>query len=244
MLIIPAIDLRNGRVVRLWQGDFERETTYSESPTDMMCHWQRQGAKLVHVVDLDGARLGVPKNIAALKRMLDVAQVPVQFGGGLRDFKTIASILELGVSRVVIGTQASNHSLMKGLTQQFSERIAVALDVRGDKIQTHGWQSQKAKETPKTFCRLLEEFGVKTVVVTDTARDGTLEGPNVDLLKQVLDANKLDVIMSGGISDFEDLKQLSRIRNKHFIGVIVGRALYEQRFKLSEAIERFQGGTS
>lgn len=238
MLIIPAIDLRGGKVVRLTKGAFKTETVYSASPADVMQKWQREGAKLVHVVDLDGAREGKRQNLGSLKNILTVAKIPVQFGGGLRTFEAVEEVLKAGVWRAVIGTKAFDTDLMTKLVQKFKERIAIGLDVRRGVIQTEGWQSSETAYTPEVLCRVLEPIGVKTIICTDVARDGTMRGPNLKLLHRLLDSTEMNVIISGGVSDASDLKRLSRIKAKNFEGVIVGKALYEQRITLRDAIER------
>jgi phosphoribosylformimino-5-aminoimidazole carboxamide ribotide isomerase len=240
MLIIPAIDLREGRVVRLAQGAFDQQTTYTDSPADVMKRWQSQGATLVHVVDLDGAKDGEPKNWAALKNVLDVATVPVEFGGGLRNIETVGAILEGGVKRVIIGTKAFDRELLTQLISKYGERIVIGLDIKDGTIRTHGWLSEGGGESLDAFLKALEALGVKTVIATDISRDGMLQGPNMDLLHQLLKATKMNVILSGGVSSIDDLDVLSKIKNKQFVGVIVGKALYEERFRLADAIEKYQ----
>ena len=237
MLIIPAIDLSKGRVVRLFKGAFDSETVYSDSPIKVMERWQGEGAQMVHVVDLDGAREGISQNLETLEEILAVAKTPVQFGGGLRTFEAVSEVLSLGVKRAVIGTKAFDRKLMTELVRRFEEQIVVGLDIREGVIQIRGWQSADTSYAPEDFCRELEQLGVKTIVCTDVVRDGTMQGPNVELLKQLLRATKMNVIASGGISNVDDLKQLSKIKSKNFEGVIVGKALYEGKINLKDAIE-------
>ncbi len=239
MLIIPAIDLREGKVVRLTKGAFDAETVYSASPPAVMQKWQREGAQLVHVVDLDGARDGVRRNLGSLKNILAVAKAHVQFGGGLRTHEAVQEVLATGVWRAVVGTKALDITFVKKLIQKFKERVAIGIDIRDGLIQTEGWQASESKYTPEKFCKELETIGVKTIICTDITRDGTLKGPNVELIKKLLQTTKMNVIASGGISNLADLKQLADIQTKNFEGVIVGKALYEQKFTLPEAIDQF-----
>lgn len=238
MLIIPAIDLREGVVVRLTQGVFGSETVYSQSPADVMDKWQKDGAELVHVVDLDGAKDGVRRNLGSLKNILTVARVKVQFGGGLRSFEAVKEILQAGVWRAVVGTKAFDFDLLKKLVQSFKERIAVGIDVKDGAIQTHGWQAQDRSISIQDFCKRLEHIGVTTIICTDVSRDGTLAGANLDFLNHLLNTTSLNIVLSGGVSDLSDIKKIARIKSKNFEGVIVGKALYEKRFSLPEAIQQ------
>ncbi len=240
MLIIPAIDLRKGRVVRLTKGAADEETAYSNSPTEVFQKWQDEGAKLVHVVDLDGAMEGKPSNLNAVRDILKIARIPIQIGGGLRTVEAVQSVLGAGVERVVVGTKALDPDFVKKLASQFKERVAVGIDLRNGVIQTHGWKSGEPGQALEPFLQLLEKEGIKTVILTDVNRDGTLAGPNLDLLRHVLSKTKMDMIHSGGISELAHLEALARITNKNFKGAIVGKALYEKKFTLRDAIQKFQ----
>ena len=240
MLIIPAVDLRAGRVVRLTQGAFDKETIYSSAPEEVVHKWQAEGAKLVHVVDLDGALHGHRKNLGSLKNILSVAKIPIQFGGGLRTFEAVKEVLNAGVSRVVIGTKALDLDFIAKLIDHFTNRIVIGIDVRNNVIQTHGWQASESSYTLDSFLKQLEQIQVRAIICTDVSRDGTLQGPNFDLLSNLLRMTKMDVIFSGGVSDMVHLKRFSEIKAKNFKGVIIGKALYERKFMLSEAIKQFQ----
>jgi len=240
MLIIPAIDLHQGVVVRLTQGVFGSEIVYSKSPADVMEKWQKEGAKLVHVVDLDGAKEGVRRNLGSLKNILKVAKAKIQFGGGLRSFEAVQEVLQAGVWRAVVGTKAFDFDLLKKLVQDFKERIAVGIDVRDGMIQTHGWQANDSSLSVSEFCKQLEEIGVTTIIYTDISRDGTLSGANISFLKDLLGSTSMNIVLSGGVSDLSDIKQIARIKTKNFEGVIVGKALYEKRFLLSDAIKELK----
>lgn len=241
MLIIPAIDLHKGEVVRLTKGIFGSEVVYSKSPPDVMEKWQREGAELVHIVDLDGAKDGVRKNLGSLKNILMVAKVKTQFGGGLRSFEAVEEILKAGVWRAVVGTKAFDFDLLKELVAHFKERIAVGMDVRDGLIQTHGWQSHDSSLSVQEFCKKLEKIGVVTIICTDVSRDGTLHGANLEFLNGLLASTSMNIVLSGGVSDLSDIKKMARIKAKNFEGVIVGKALYEKRINLPNAIREAKG---
>ncbi len=240
MFIIPAIDLHEGVVVRLTKGVFGSEIIYSKSPADMMEKWQKEGAELVHVVDLDGAKDGMRRNLGSLKNIIKVAKAKIQFGGGLRSFEAVKEVLDAGVWRAVVGTKAFDFSFLKQLIMAFKERIAVGLDVRDGLIQTHGWQSQDSSLSVPEFCQRLEQIGVRTVICTDVSRDGTLSGPNLAFVNVLLDSTSMNVILSGGVSDLSDIQNIAQIKAKNFEGVIVGKALYEKRFSLLDAIRELK----
>lgn len=237
MVIIPAIDLHEGRVVRLTKGAFEAKTVYSGAPADVMQKWQSEGAKLVHVIDLDGAVHGGRRNLGSLKNILAVAKVPIQFGGGLRSYESVAEILSAGVWRAIVGTKAFDTELIKRLVRDFRDRIVVGVDVREGVIQTQGWKASKRGVTLKTFFQRLEDLRIKTIIYTDVSRDGTMKGLNIKALKKLLNATSMNVIVSGGVSSLKDLKQLLAIQAKNLEGAIVGRALYEQKISLPEALK-------
>ena len=241
MLVIPAVDLRGGKVVRLFQGAFDRETVYSNAPEEVVMKWESEGAKLIHVVDLDGAQQGHRQNLGSLKNILAVAKVPIQFGGGLRSYESVREVLDAGVWRAVIGTKALDSDLIQKLVRNFGERIAIGLDVRHNVIQTHGWQTEHSEQTLETVVQQLGVLNVRAIICTDISRDGTLQGPNIGLLNDLLAQTKMDVILSGGISSLAHLKRLAEIKTSQFKGVIIGKALYEQRFSLREAVKQFEG---
>ena len=236
MKIIPAVDIRDGRVVRLTRGDFTREKVYSEAPEEVVLKWQREGAKMIHVVDLDGALTGRRKNLGSLKNICAVSKVPIQFGGGLRSFHAVEDIFYTGVARAVLGTKALDLKLLKQLVKKFGERIVVGLDVRAGHIQIHGWRKQVHVVQLESFCGEIESIGVRHLVFTDVSRDGTLLGVNIESLEKLLRSTKLNVIVSGGVSKLSDIKMLKLLRYNNLWGVIIGKALYENRFTLPEAI--------
>jgi phosphoribosylformimino-5-aminoimidazole carboxamide ribotide isomerase len=238
VIVLPAIDLLSGRVVRLRQGDFRTPTMYAEDPVEVARTWMRQGAQWVHVVDLDGARTGRPHHLAVVERIA-AEGVRVQLGGGLRDEETIAQALRRGASRVVVGTVALRDlALLARLCARFNERIAVALDVRDGQVTVAGWREEEPVTLEQAAEQVLEA-GVGRFVVTDVRADGMLRGPNLDLYRRAV-ALGVPVIASGGIRDLADIAALREVGVE---GVIVGRALYEGIIPLTQALAAAgQGG--
>lgn len=237
MLIIPAIDIIQGRVVRLDQGDFNKEKFYSDDPVKTALIWQEKGAEFLHIVDLDGARYGKVKNKEIIGRIIKAVKIPCEVGGGLREDKDIEYFLEQGARRVVLGTRAfEDIKYLEGLVSRFEERIVVSIDFSGDRIVKKGWQ-ETTDLRPALVIDKIKKLGVRTIVVTDITLDGTLKGPNIERLRQILNSAEISMIASGGISSVEDIKRLKDIGSKNLEGVIVGRALYEGKFDIEEAIE-------
>jgi len=237
MLIIPAIDLRGGRVVRLFQGKFDQEKIYSKDPVKVAKHWARQGAKFLHIVDLDGASSGVSKNLEVLKEIITQVGVPLEFGGGVRSMETISGLLGMGVERVVLGTRAVNEAkFLKKAWKKFGEKIIVSIDARGEKVLTQGW-NRAASKTTLDFAKELKEVGFKQLIYTDVSRDGALAGPNIPGIKELISKTGLNVIASGGVADLKDLVKLKSLQKKGLSGVIIGKALYEGKFTLAEALK-------
>jgi phosphoribosylformimino-5-aminoimidazole carboxamide ribotide isomerase len=231
MLVIPAIDLRAGRVVRLMQGDFSRETVYGDDPLAVARRWRDGGAELVHVVDLDGARAGRPQQLGLIEEIAQV--VPVEVGGGLRSETDVAQALQAGARRVVLGTAALDLDLVTALVIEHAERLVIALDTRSGMVATEGW----TQESVRTLIELAEELinaGVRRFLHTDVERDGTLSEPNFESLRGLIELGA-PVIASGGVSSLEDI---ARLRDLGAEAVVAGRALYEGAFTLEEAIAR------
>lgn len=241
MIIIPAVDIKDGRVVRLTRGDFSRVKVYSDAPERVVLKWQLEGAELVHVVDLDGAASGRRKNLGSLKNICAISEGPIQFGGGLRDLKSVQDVLEAGISRAVIGTKALDLKLLGQLAKKFSSKIVVGLDVRDGNIQIHGWKKQVKLIELKSFFQEIERVGVQHVVYTDVSRDGTLKGVNIKSLEKIFQMTNVNIIVSGGISSLDDIKALKKMTYPNLWGVITGKALYENRFTLPEAIAISKG---
>lgn len=237
MLIIPAIDLRGGKVVRLFQGNFKQEKIYSSDPVKVAKHWARQGAKLLHIVDLDGASSGEPKNLKVLEEIISQVGVGIEFGGGVRSIETITKLLSLGVQRVVLGTRAATDAeFLKKAWKKFGKKIIVSIDAKSDKVLTQGWNRFTVK-TALVFAKELKKIGFDQVIYTDISKDGTLAGPNILGIKKLLKETGLNVIASGGVADLKDLANLSKLKKQGVAGVIIGKALYEGKFTLTEALK-------
>ncbi|MCM8795933.1 MAG: 1-(5-phosphoribosyl)-5-[(5-phosphoribosylamino)methylideneamino]imidazole-4-carboxamide isomerase, partial [Candidatus Omnitrophica bacterium] len=237
MLIIPAIDIKDGCVVRFVQGRHNKKI-YSRNPAKTARHWVKQGAKVLHVVDLDGALSGRPKNLSTLKEIIAAVNIPVEFGGGVRDRETIKRLLGMGVERTILGTRAiEDEDFLKMALSRFGKRIIVSLDARGDNILIGGWQRAAKKKNIVKFACKLKEMGFKEMIYTDTIKDGTLTGPNIKGIKSLLKVSGLEIIASGGICSLEDIYKLKLLEKKGLKGIIIGKALYEGRFTLAEALK-------
>lgn len=237
MLIIPAIDLKDGCVVRFTQGRFDKKI-YSRDPLKTAKYWIKQGAKLLHIVDLDGALSGTPKNLSIVKEIVKNVDVPIQFGGGVRTIENITLLLKLGIKRVVLGTKAiEDKAFLKKAFAKFKDKVIVSLDAKADNLLTKGWRSHNKGQDMLTFATALKEMGFKQAIYTDTLKDGTLKGPNIKGIKGLLKATGLKIIASGGISSLDDIYRLKRLEKQGVVGVIVGKALYEGKFTLAQAIK-------
>jgi phosphoribosylformimino-5-aminoimidazole carboxamide ribotide isomerase len=240
MLIIPAIDLRGGKVVRLFQGEFNQEKVYSSDPVKVAKHWAKQGAKLLHVVDLDGASSGSPRNIEVLKKIIEQVGIGVEFGGGVRGLTTISRLLDLGVERVILGTKAAgDKKFLAQVWKKFGQKIIVSIDAKCGKVLTRGWKSQTSK-TVLDFAQELKVLGFKQLIYTDISKDGTLSGPNISGIKELLKETQLSIIASGGVSGLPDLVKLKKLQKAGLSGVIIGKALYEGKFTLTQAQKTVQ----
>jgi phosphoribosylformimino-5-aminoimidazole carboxamide ribotide isomerase len=235
MVVIPAIDLKDGRCVRLRQGDLQAETVYSDDPAAMARHWAGLGATLLHVVDLNGAVEGLPKNLPQIEAILNTGALPVQVGGGIRSLETIRLYLSRGVSRVVLGTAALNdRQLLTAACGEFPGQILVGLDAKCGQIAIKGWtevSSTSVLDILKTF----EGLPLAGIIYTDIARDGMLEGPNLPSLREVLTATSYAVIASGGISSVADLLAVQALGSR-ISGAIVGKALYDKKLDFGDAL--------
>lgn len=240
MLVIPAIDLHGGKCVRLLRGERKKETIYSDKPWEVAQKWQQQGAARLHVVDLDGAFEGRPQNSVAIKEIAAAVTIPVQLGGGIRDFKTVESALELGVSRVILGTIAvENTKLVKEFIKFYGDRIIVGIDARQGMAAIKGWVEDSTRNALELALQV-QQYGVGEIIYTDISRDGTLEGPNLQALKEMAQALNIPVIASGGVSNLQDLHHLLELEDFGITAVIVGQALYANKFSLSDAIREVQ----
>ncbi len=233
MIIYPAIDIRGGNAVRLVEGDFDRETTFDADPVDAARRWEAAGAAWIHIVDLDGARSGVGHNLDAILRIRAAVGCRLQVGGGIRSLTTIDNLLGSGVDRVILGSVAVNDpSLVTTAVRSHADRIAVGLDARDGKLATSGWETQTEADAFET-ARVMGESGVCHIIFTDIRRDGTLTGPNVDALRQMVGSTTAGVIASGGIGSPEDVLGL---QGTGVSGVIIGRAIYDGRVDLKRLL--------
>jgi len=238
MDLFPAIDLRDGRCVRLYQGDYARETVYPDDPVAQAQAFAADGARWIHVVDLDAARTGEPRNRDVVAAIAAAVDVPVQAGGGVRDDGAADDLLSLGVARVVVGTAALERpDWVRDLASRHPGRIAVGLDARGHDVAVRGWVDGSGRDVVEV-ARRFDGAGVAALVVTEIGRDGTLAGPAFDQLADVLGATSLDVVASGGVGTLADLRSLSALEvdGRRLAGVIVGRALYEGAFRIGDAV--------
>ncbi|MCX8145915.1 MAG: 1-(5-phosphoribosyl)-5-[(5-phosphoribosylamino)methylideneamino]imidazole-4-carboxamide isomerase [Azovibrio sp.] len=229
MLIIPAIDLKNGQCVRLKQGLMDQATVFSENPAEMARHWLAQGARRLHLVDLDGAFAGKPKNEAAIKAILDEVgdSVPVQLGGGIRDLDTIERCLDDGLSYVIIGTAAvKNPGFLRDACVAFPGHIIVGLDAKEGKVATDGWSKLTGHEVID-LAKKYEDYGVEAIIYTDIGRDGMLSGVNVEATVRLAQALTIPVIASGGLSSLDDVRALCAVESEGVVGTIAGRAIYD-----------------
>lgn len=236
MLIIPAVDIKNGKCVRLVQGRMEDETVFSNDPAGMAQKWARAGAELIHVIDLDGAFEKSPKNIDAIKNILRTVDTPVQLGGGIRNERTIRMFLDMGVNRVIIGTEAiKNPRFVEKMTRIFPGRIVVGIDARNGFVAIEGWTETtqiKAIDLAKRF----ENCGVATINFTDIYRDGMQTGPNKEETRRLAEAINIPVVASGGVSTITDIQNLLSLESCGVTGVITGKALYSGTLDFKEAI--------
>ncbi|MCS7254719.1 MAG: 1-(5-phosphoribosyl)-5-[(5-phosphoribosylamino)methylideneamino]imidazole-4-carboxamide isomerase [Armatimonadota bacterium] len=233
--VIPAVDIMKGKCVRLLRGRFDAQTVYEEDPLKAAMRWVEEGAEWLHIVDLDGALEGKPKNLEALIRIRKAVECRVQFGGGIRCFREIETILSVGVDRVVLGTIAvEDFETLSEAVRRWGKRIAVAVDVKGGKVAIRGWAESSSLE-PMELLSSLERIGVTTVIYTDVLRDGTMLGPNLEAIKTAACKTSLSIIASGGISKLEHIAELARLYPK-VCGCIVGRALYEGKLYYREAV--------
>ena len=238
MIVIPAIDLKNGRCVRLLQGRKSEVTVYNEDPVAVAKQFAQVGAEMIHVVDLDGAfNEGESANRAVVRRIVETVNVPVEFGGGIRSLEDVQRLCDLGVARVVLGTVAAESpSQLRDFVNSFGSKICVGIDARDGRVMTRGWEAA----TPIMAIDLAQsvaESGVERIVYTDIGRDGTLNGPNIEQTLAVARAANVSVTASGGVSSLDDIKRLRGAGDERVDSVIVGKALYEGRFTLEEAIE-------
>ena len=238
MLIIPAIDIRNGKCVRLIQGKADAETVFSDDPVAMALKWESKGAEFLHVVDLDGAFSGESKNLGIIEKIANAISIPIELGGGIRDKFAVDKVFQAGVYRAILGTSAlKNPDFVEEMCKLYDEKIAVGIDARDGKVAIKGWTEVEEK-TAIEFAIQIKEYGVKAIIYTDISRDGMLIGPNILATKNLAIAvSGIDIIASGGMSSIEDIKKLKEIEPYGVTGVIIGKALYTGNIQLEDAIK-------
>ncbi len=234
--IIPAIDLIGGECVRLLRGDYSQKTVYSKDPVAIAQKWQDLGAQRLHVVDLDGAKAGVPKNLPVVLEIVKRTSLRVEMGGGLRDRDTIRSVMDAGVHYAILGTAAlQNQLLLEGVASEYRERILVGIDARDGKVAVRGWLDV-SEVTALDLIHLVNSLPIGGVIYTDIARDGAMVGPNVESLRTVADESRHPVTASGGVTTVADVRNIADLKHPKVVAAIIGKALYEQTIDLREAI--------
>lgn len=241
MILYPAIDIRGGSAVRLLQGDYERETTYDADPVDAATRWADEGAEFLHVVDLDGAKAGTPQNLDAIRRIAAAVECPIQVGGGLRDAAAVAAVLDAGAERVVIGTAAlRDPEFLAEALEAHGEHVVVSVDARDGKVALAGWTETSDHDVAAAVAELAER-GVARFLCTAIEVDGTMEGPATGELARIAAATNAKVIASGGVGELSHLESLADGAAPNIEGAIVGRALYERKFTVAQAITALRG---
>lgn len=241
MLIIPAIDLRDGRCVRLFQGRLDRETVYSSDPVAVARGWEEQGAEWLHVVDLDGAFSGRPWNDGVVLEIVRSIGIPVQVGGGIRNLDTVKYYLDHGVARVILGTGAvADPAFLREATALYGDRIVVGVDCRDGRVCVDGWERTATRDGLEYLEELVRQ-GVQRIILTDVKRDGTLEGPNLEQIERFAAHAGLKVVASGGVSRLDDLRALKRLESLGVDSVIIGKALYAGAIALADALRVVEG---
>ncbi len=242
MLLIPAIDLKDGKVVRLLQGRYTEPVVYSHDPVETAKTWQKEGARRLHIVDLDGALAGELRNTYVLREIIGTLNIPVQFGGGLRTREDIAAILSMGAKWAILGTMACEEiDFVKEIITEFGEQIIISIDAKFKKVAARGW-TELTEIEDVTLIKQMQKIGVTSFVYTDISRDGTLAGPDTEGIKRILEETGAAIFYSGGISSLEDVKKLLTLKEQGLTGIIIGKALYENKFHLNQAIKVTGGG--
>ena len=237
MVIIPAIDIKDGKCVRLAQGKFDRVTIYGDNPVEMALTWMEKGAELIHIVDLDGSVAGLPRNSNIILEIAKKIDIPIQVGGGIRDMETIGFYLSNGVGSVILGTAAlQDEEMIRDACETFPEKIILGIDALEGKVAIRGW-TQKTEQNAVDLARSYENYNIKAIVYTDIKRDGMGTGVNIEATKALAKAVSIPVIASGGVATIADIKELLAIKDCEFYGVIIGRALYTGAISLEEAIK-------
>ena len=236
MEIIPAVDIRGGKCVRLLQGDYARETVFADDPVEMALRWEAEGAPRLHIVDLDGARDGFPTNLEVVKRIAAAVGIPTELGGGIRTLETARRVLDAGVGRVIIGTSAAtDDELAERLFQTLGEQAVTGVDARNGVVSVKGWLEDTG-ESAVDFVKRVERLGARRIIFTDIAQDGTLEGVNLPRIIEILEASSVPVIAAGGVTTIRDIVALKLLEPLGLEGVIAGKAIYAGTLDLNEAL--------
>ena len=235
MLIFPAIDLYGSKAVRLYKGDYNNMTVYSEHPEEVALEFKKCGANYLHLVDLEGARDGTTPNIETIKKIRNITDAFIEIGGGIRSLETVKTYIDAGVDRVILGTAAVNdrNFLLKAV-KKYKEKIAVGVDIKDGFVAIKGW-TEKSNFDGFDFCKEMQEIGVKTIICTDISRDGAMKGTNLDLYKKLNDELSINIIASGGVTDMSDIENLAKLG---VYGAIIGKAYYTGAINLNEAVEK------
>ncbi|MCR5834512.1 MAG: 1-(5-phosphoribosyl)-5-[(5-phosphoribosylamino)methylideneamino]imidazole-4-carboxamide isomerase [Selenomonadaceae bacterium] len=241
MIIFPAIDLLGGKCVRLIQGDYAKETVYSEQPGATAEKWQSMGAKFLHVVDLDGAKAGTPKNLEAIKKILESVTIPIEVGGGIRTIDDAEKLLSMGVRQIILGSIAVEKiALVEEMIKRYGDRVVVGIDARDGFVAVHGWEKNSAVKV-EDLAKKMTAVGVKTIIYTDISKDGMLSGINAEVYAELAKSSGAKVVASGGIRSLDDIVALKAKENDGVIGAIVGKSIYTGALDLSAAIKVAEG---
>lgn len=236
LIIIPAVDIKGGKCVRLEQGVMDKETVFSDYPEEMALKWEEKGAKRLHIVDLDGATAGEASNKKAIQNILKKVSIPVQLGGGIRDMKTIEGYIDMGIDKVILGTVAyKSPGLVEDACKRYAAKIIVSIDSRDGYLSVEGWTEQ-TQIVAIVLAKKFENMGVNSIIYTDIKRDGMESGPNLGSIRELTQTLNLEVIAAGGISSLRDIEELSKLETYGLSGIIIGKALYSGAIRLEEAI--------
>lgn len=237
MIILPAIDIRQGKCVRLYQGIFEKSSVVAESPVITAKSFEKAGAKFIHVVDLDGALEGEVVNLKAIENIIKATKVPIELGGGIRNIKTVDKLINIGVKRVILGTAAlKDREFTKKAVKEYGNSIAVGIDAKSGYVAVDGWLSVSEVNYIE-FAKVMEDIGINNIILTDISKDGTLNGPNFEMLKELNSSVRCNITASGGIKDLDDLVKLSEM---NIYGAIVGKAIYSNKVDLKKAVKSIE----
>jgi phosphoribosylformimino-5-aminoimidazole carboxamide ribotide isomerase len=242
LIIIPAIDIKGGKCVRLEQGLMHKETIFSDHPEEIALQWERKGAKRLHIVDLDGAVHGKPFNKKDIKKIIDTVSLPVELGGGIRDLDTIEEYIDLGIDQIIIGTIAyKNSRLVEMACKRYPGKIIVSIDAKDNYVSVEGW-TEHTSVTATDLAKRFEDMGIAAFIYTDIQRDGMRSGPNIDGIRKFAKAINVGIIAAGGVSSIKDIEDLLTLQKDGVSGIITGRALYDGSIKLEEAIDIIDKG--